>query len=103
MAFLTMSRRKPWSSGEAQRARSTSPLARLLYSGWRLELAHEQLDVAADDEPALNACLAEFATHPYSHITLTRYEDDSLHVYKNEHCASSWFHTSHSMTARSSD
>jgi hypothetical protein len=41
-------------------------------------------NIPPDDGNALSGELDEFARRPYSHIVLTRYEGDALHVYKNE-------------------
>ncbi|GMU39102.1 MAG: hypothetical protein AMXMBFR22_32930 [Phycisphaerae bacterium] len=57
------------------------------YAGWRLELEHEHVDLAPGDESSLAAQLATFAAQAFSHVSLTRYEEDSLHVFKNERCA----------------
>lgn len=54
------------------------------YEGWRVEVAHQERDVAVGDEAALNAQLEAFAARPFSHLALTRYENDILHLYKNE-------------------
>jgi hypothetical protein len=54
------------------------------YSGWLLELEHEQRLLEAGDDAALDAGLAAFASRPSGHFVLTRYEEDSLHVFKNE-------------------
>ncbi len=57
------------------------------YSGWLLELEHDRRNISDGDETVLTAALTEFASRESSHVVLTRYEDDALHVYKNERCA----------------
>jgi hypothetical protein len=57
------------------------------YVGWMFERDHAESRIDEGDDDALVAQLAEFATQSSSHIVLTRYEEDALHVYKNERTA----------------
>ena len=57
------------------------------YSGWRVELNHLRRELASDDLEGLLAELTRFASAAQSHLTLTRYEEDELHLFKNEHHA----------------
>lgn len=57
------------------------------YSGWQVELAHDLSIVASDDRSKFDAILGEFVIRPFAHLVLTRYEQDALHVFKNERCA----------------
>lgn len=57
------------------------------YSGWMIELQHERRTIEDGDETSLDISLAAFASRAFSHLSLTRYEEDALHLYKNERCA----------------
>lgn len=65
------------------------PLARPLwlrlggYSGFNVELAHKSIVVADDDVLAFEAKLTELSRTDDAHLVVTRYEDDSLHVFTN--------------------
>jgi hypothetical protein len=57
------------------------------YAGWLLELDHQAHELDQGDEATFVRLMARFAKRKYSHATLTRYEEDALHVYINPRCA----------------
>ncbi len=58
------------------------------YTGWLVTLEDAEGDhVEIGDEEAFDELLAELATREASHMSMTRYEEDSLSIYTNAACA----------------
>lgn len=53
------------------------------YSDWMIEINHQSHYVNAGDPHAFEALVQELASQPFSHLSMTRYEEDSLHLYTN--------------------
>jgi hypothetical protein len=53
------------------------------YPGWLVEVNHECHRVEADDILAFERLVAELAGQEFSHLSMTRYEEDSLTVHTN--------------------
>jgi len=53
------------------------------YSGWLVEVNHKPYRLAGDDLPAFDRLLGELASGEFSHLSMTRYEEDSLCVFTN--------------------
>ncbi len=57
------------------------------YSGWRIEANHKRHIVDFGDLHSLDRLLGQFDTETYSHLCMTRYEEDSLTIFTNADCA----------------
>ena|GEM_PF-6976588 len=57
------------------------------YHGWSVCLNHVESIVAENDPTAFDRLLGELTAKDYSHLTLTRYEDDSLQIFTNSNSA----------------
>ena len=53
------------------------------YPGWLVEVNHECHRVEAGDLPAFERLVGELAGQEFSHLCMTRYEEDSLTVHTN--------------------
>jgi hypothetical protein len=53
------------------------------YRGWRVELNHRTHEITAGDLPAFQRLVDELASQEFSHLCMTRYEEDSLTVHTN--------------------
>lgn len=53
------------------------------YPHWLVDLNHEAHRLSPDDGEALDALLRRVRTLPHGHLTVTRYEEDSLHLFTN--------------------
>ncbi len=53
------------------------------YPGWLVEVNHECHRVEAGDLPAFERLVGELAGREFSHLCMTRYEEDSLTVHTN--------------------
>jgi hypothetical protein len=53
------------------------------YPGWLVEINHRRHPVAADDLAAFERLVNELPRHEFSHLCMTRYEEDSLTVHTN--------------------
>ena len=53
------------------------------YPGWLIDLNHETHRVGSRDLPAFRALTSELPRREFSHLTLTRYEEDSLTIHTN--------------------
>ena len=53
------------------------------YSGWQVDVNHQDHFLAQDDLTRLNELLDELGRHDYSHLRMTRYEEDSLTIHTN--------------------
>lgn len=53
------------------------------YSGWRIEVNHQETIIAPGDRTALETLLRKLGEGELGHLTMTRYEEDSLHLYLN--------------------
>jgi len=57
------------------------------YDGWLIETNHEQRVIAQGHPMGLEQALNQLSEQDYSHLSMTRYEEDSLNVYTNPRCA----------------
>lgn len=57
------------------------------YSGWRLSACHSHETFATGDDRRVQSLVESALSLTRGHFVLTRYEDDALHVYTNEHRA----------------
>lgn len=57
------------------------------YDGWLIETNHEQRVIAQGHPMGLEHALNQLSEQEYSHLSMTRYEEDSLNIYTNPHCA----------------
>ncbi len=55
------------------------------YPGWEVEVNHQVYHIAYEDDEALNHAMEYVYEQEYSHIIMTRYEEDSLHLHTNRH------------------
>jgi hypothetical protein len=55
------------------------------YPGWNVEVNHEDHAVDAGDVQTFRRLSASLLSQDFSHLCMTRYEEDSLSVYVNEH------------------
>jgi hypothetical protein len=53
------------------------------FPGWLVEVNHHSHSVAADDSATFEGLVAELPSQEFSHLCMTRYEEDSLTVYTN--------------------
>ena len=53
------------------------------YAGWQVDLNHSIVHVAADDDAAFDALLRAALAGRTSHLIMTRYEEDSMHLFLN--------------------
>jgi hypothetical protein len=53
------------------------------YPGWLVEVNHESHRVDAGDRAAFERLIAQLPRQPFSHLNMTRYEEDSLSVFTN--------------------
>jgi hypothetical protein len=53
------------------------------YPHWLVELNHEEHRIGNEDESALRSLLDRVVAPPYGHLTLTRYQEDSLDLFTN--------------------
>jgi hypothetical protein len=57
------------------------------YDGWRLDVNHQDHVLAAGDDAALDELLRQLEVNDFSHLCMTRYEEDSLTIHTNAKCA----------------
>ena len=53
------------------------------YTGWAVELNHSTVHIPGDDDVAFDALLRIAVAEAISHLIMTRYEDDSMHLFLN--------------------
>jgi hypothetical protein len=53
------------------------------YSGWEVDVNHAVTHVDCGDQTGLRDLLAPLTQSEYGHVSLTRYEEDSLHLHTN--------------------
>jgi hypothetical protein len=53
------------------------------YPHWLVELNHQAHQLSPDQDQTLRALLGRLMNPPYGHLTLTRYEQDALHLFTN--------------------
>ena len=53
------------------------------YAGWQLDVNHKDHDIAQGDAAQLDELLAQLDDQDYSHLCMTRYEEDSLTIHTN--------------------
>jgi hypothetical protein len=53
------------------------------YSGWEVEVNHAVTYVDSGDQTAFRDLLGLLTQNEYGHVSLTRYEEDSLHLHTN--------------------
>lgn len=59
------------------------------YAGWLVEVNHESHLLAPGDSDRFGALLSDLFASEFSHLSMTRYEEDSLCAHTNSRCA--WF------------
>ena len=57
------------------------------YDGWEIELHHETSLLGADDVEGFHGVLELMQFERFSHMSMTRYEEDSLTIHTNPSCA----------------
>lgn len=57
------------------------------YNGWQIEINHEDHIVEEGDMARLDELLNRLIQRDYSHLCMTRYEEDSLTIHTNPECA----------------
>src|ERR1700677_1626360 len=57
------------------------------YTGWQIDINHKSQVVAQEDLAGFEHLLDELAQQEYSHLSMTRYEEDSLTIHTNSRCA----------------
>lgn len=57
------------------------------FPGWLVEINHSVHRLDAADAVTFAALLDTMPHHRFSHLSITRYEQDSLHIYTNSRCA----------------
>ena len=55
------------------------------YPGWLVELNHNEHHVDVGNTPEFDRLIRMLPNHEFSHLTLTRYEEDSLTIHTNKH------------------
>lgn len=53
------------------------------HPGWLVEVNHQPHHVGAGDLRSFEALLQQMASKPFSHLSMTRYEEDSLQLFTN--------------------